>query len=288
MEIDFYKEQLQSKEDMLASTTRFLLETKRELEIANEKLSEINNDVFNSIKFAELIQTSLLPDIEFLKIFTKDACYKVKQQINIGGDTVFVKKTNWGILFGLLDSTGHGIPAAMLSIGSLLMLNNLTSSMQLESPNALMKLLNSQLNNTFNNNLSIAHMEGSIFFYSSKLHKLTYSSANGKALYVTCAGEITELQRTKNSIGENQLSEFDNYEIDFKEGDKLLLYSDGLIDQFGGKEDKKFSRLRLKQLIKNEYKKNVTEISDIIFAEHSTWKGDKQQTDDLSFMIIEF
>ncbi len=288
LETDFYKEQLQSKEDMLVRTTRFLLDTQLELKERNKELYNANQDVFNSIKFAELIQTSLLPDIDILKIFIKDASYKVMQQIGIGGDTVFIKNTNGGIFFGLFDATGHGIPAAMLSISGVLMLNELTGSMEVDSPKVLLKLLNYRLNSTFNADKSLAHMEGIMCLFSSKLRTLTYSSANGKGLLVSATGEIIELFSTKKPIGEHAATEFENFEIHFKQGDKLFLYSDGLTDQFGGDRDKKFSRLKLKRILADNYKKNVNEINKIIETEHESWKKTTQQTDDISFMIIEF
>lgn len=288
MELSFYKEQLQAKEDMLSSTTQYLMEIQHALKEKNDIISETNREIFESIQFAELIQKSLLPDVEVLKIFLKDVSYKVIQQIGIGGDTVFIKNTNHGVLFGLFDSTGHGIPAAMLCISGVLMLNELTSSINIESPATLVKLLNYQLHRTFNGSQSVAHMEGSMFFFSSKTKKLSYCSAKGKALYIPSNGEIVDLTYTKKSIGENPSAEYEDFDLNFQAGDKLLLYSDGLIDQFGGDFDKKFSRLRLKQILSGNMDKSVDQLTTIIEKEHNNWKNNTQQTDDLSFMIIEF
>ena len=288
MELSFYKEQLQAKENMLSSTTQYLMEIQRTLKEKNEIIEEINREIFASIQFAALIQKSLLPEVEVLKIFLKDVSYKVIQQIGIGGDTVFIKNTSHGVLFGLFDSTGHGIPAAMLSISGSLMLNELTSSISIDSPKSLVKLLNYQLHSTFNASQSVAHMEGSMFFYSSKTKKLSYCSAKGKALYIPLKGNLVDLPYTKNSIGEDPSSEYDDFDLNFKEGDKLFLYSDGLIDQFGGDLDKKFSRSRLKEIIENNKDKSVDELKIVIEKEHNNWKNNTQQTDDISFMIIEF
>ena len=248
-----------------------------------------NKDIFDSINFASLIQTSLLPEIDILKIFFADASYRVIQQIGIGGDTVFIKNTNKGVVFGLLDSTGHGIPAAMLSISGTLLLKDLMSSMEIDSPKALLQLLNYQLHNTFNsNNSSIAHMEGVLCSFSSTENKLTYSSAKGKALLLHANGEIEELVNTKKSIGEEVNAEYELFEINVVKGDKLIMYSDGLTDQFGGEKNKKFSRDRLKQLISKTPTKSASELVMIIEAEFTNWKNDTKQTDDVSFMIIEF
>lgn len=289
LDIEFYKEQLNAKEDMLSRTTKYLTDIRLDLQEKNRELSEAHRDIFGSIRFAELIQRSLLPDVNILKIFFQDAAYSVFQQIGIGGDSVFIKNTSQGIAFGLTDSTGHGIPAALLSISGALMLNELTTSIEIEKPNDLVKLLNYQLHNTFNSNQhSIAHMEGTVFYYSSKKRKLSYCSANGKAILFNKEGELKELTTGKYSIGENLNNEFENFEIDVLRNDRIILFSDGLTDQFGGEKNKKYSRARLRQLILTHCHKPIDEIKQILTTEHINWKGSNQQTDDVSFLIVEF
>ena len=288
MEEKFYIEQLRAKEAMLASTTNYLLHTQHLVEEKNKEISDINSEIFKSINFAKIIQKSLLPNKDVLKVYVKDVTYRVIQQIGIGGDSIFIKNSNQGIAFGLLDATGHGIPAAMLSISGTLILNELTSSMDIDNPGVLIKLLNYRLNSTFNSGLSLAHLEGTICFYSPKNNTLNYSSAKGKIFHISIKGVVIELPCTKRSIGENILSDFDSFSIDFKVGDKLFLCSDGLTDQFGGSNDKKFSKARLKTILSEYYNKSVNDLDKIIYDEHIKWRKNSLQTDDLSFMIIQF
>lgn len=64
------------------------------------------------------------------------------------------------------------------------------------------------------------------------------------------------------------INEFENFELDIMHDDRLILFSDGLTDQFGGEKNKKFSRARLKQLILMHCEKPVNEIKQIITEEH--------------------
>jgi serine phosphatase RsbU (regulator of sigma subunit) len=66
------------------------------------------------------------------------------------------------------------------------------------------------------------------------------------------------------------------------------MYSDGLTDQFGGEKNKKFSRERLKNILNKEASQNASNIAKIIEEELATWKSSNKQTDDVSFMVIEF
>jgi len=288
MDISFYKEQLAAKEDMLKRTTKFLNEANNTLIDKNEMLADIHESINDSINFAKLIQTSLLPDVEILKIFFEDADYMVSQQIGIGGDTVYIRNTNDGVVFCLLDATGHGIPGALLSISGSLILNEITSSMEIDNVSDLLQLLNYRLHKTYNSKNSVAHFEGTAFYYSSKKKKLTYSSAKGKGFLFNSKGKITPLERTRVSVGDNPDSEFRTFELPIQCGEKLLLFSDGLIDQFGGERDKKFTVKRLKETLLNHLDKNVSELKEIIHHEHLKWRGDNEQTDDISFKLIQF
>lgn len=289
MTVDFYKEQLNAKEEMLAQTTRFLVNIQEQLEEKNHKLTSVNKDIFDSIEFATLIQQSLLPDVGILKIFFKDAGYRVMQQIGIGGDNIFIKTTNKGVMFGLLDSTGHGIPAALLSISGTVILKELIYSMEINSPKPLLQLLNQQLYNTFNNSgYKMAQQEGAIFHYCSSEHKLNYCSARGKGFICDPEGRVKILESSKKSIGEDLETHFELFKIDLIPGSKLVIYSDGFPDQFGGEYNKKFSSKRLIKLLEENGNKNANELCNLLELTFKNWKGDKPQTDDTSFIVIEF
>jgi serine phosphatase RsbU (regulator of sigma subunit) len=66
------------------------------------------------------------------------------------------------------------------------------------------------------------------------------------------------------------------------------MYSDGYVDQFGGSNDKKFMRKKLSGLL-DEIKflplaQQKIELEKAILQ----WKGDNEQTDDISFAGIRF
>ncbi|KAK6020458.1 putative GTP cyclohydrolase I [Ostertagia ostertagi] len=219
VDLEYYKEQLEAKEDMLLRTTAFLGDIQKKLEIKNNELKEKQRDILSSFDFAKIIQTSVQPDTSILKVFFKDACYEVLQQIAIGGDTIFVKNTNSGLFFGLLDATGH---------------------------------------------------------------------ANGKALLLTKDGIVRKLQTSKTSIGQNQNVQLCSFELDYEKNGKLILFSDGLVDQFGGNNDKKYMTRQLSELLEKNHQKKTDELAETILQAHLSWKGTNDQTDDISYIIIEF
>lgn len=273
---------------MLARTTQYLLETQNNLIKKSDLIAGVNRSLFESIGFANLIQTALLPDISVLKTKMQDGAYRVINQIGIGGDSVFIKENEDHLTFGLLDATGHGIPAAMLSISGLLILAELLVTSMQKSPGDIITELHGRLHATFNRHRSIAHLEGTLCKYFPHENRLHYCCAKGKGIQIKSNGELIDLNCCKYSIGEDTQAKYEIHTLDCSPGDQLLLYSDGLTDQFGGERDKKFSRRRLKDLLVANSKHSASELSEIIYSAHKEWKGDQEQTDDISFMIISF
>lgn len=122
---DFYREQLMAKSQMMEMTTRYLTQIQSELEEKNRILSHAHATIAGSIRFAELIQRSFLPEESHFTNSFSQAAYFVRQQNGIGGDQVFAFTNKQGLYFGVFDSTGHGVPAAMLSISTHLLLEEI-------------------------------------------------------------------------------------------------------------------------------------------------------------------
>jgi phosphoserine phosphatase RsbU/P len=290
LDIEYYKEQLEAKEDMLARTTNYLIETQNDLEEKNKKISELYQDTLDSIDVAQHIQESLLPDVNILKSYFKNSAYFIKQKALVGGDTIFIKNNNEGVQFGLLDATGHGIPAAMLSISCTLLLRELSSSVEVKDSKTLLNLLDYQLEKAFDidNKLSVAQAEGIILGYCSKDNTLNYCSAKGKGFLVSKSGEILDLIPIKKSLGDLNKIKLYNTTINLEQVQKLVIYSDGLTDQFGGENDRLFTKKRLKNIVTQHFEEDADTLSKIIMQEFQNWRNDTPQTDDISFIIIDF
>lgn len=66
------------------------------------------------------------------------------------------------------------------------------------------------------------------------------------------------------------------------------LFSDGIIDQFGGPKNKKFMTKRLVQLISSSSNLPMTDQKEIIDNSITNWKEDYEQVDDILVIGIKF
>ncbi|RMF48087.1 MAG: pas/pac sensor protein, partial [Bacteroidetes bacterium] len=82
-------------------------------------------------------------------------------------------------------------------------------------------------------------------------YRLVYAGAN-LPLYYTQGTELKEIKPDKKAIGGEQLEEerfFTQHEVTLEAGDTFFLFTDGVVDQDGGPEGKRFGTKRLKEFI---------------------------------------
>jgi len=80
--------------------------------------------------------------------------------------------------------------------------------------------------------------------------------------------------------------EFTNKEVQFRSGDTFYIFTDGFVDQFGGRKDTKYKYSRFRRLILNMQDRTMDEQNALLDKAFKKWKGEKEQIDDI--LIIGF
>ncbi|MNY34219.1 Stage II sporulation protein E (SpoIIE) [compost metagenome] len=81
--------------------------------------------------------------------------------------------------------------------------------------------------------------------------------------------------------------EFKSQHVTLEENDKLVVFTDGMVDQFGMESNKKFGKKQLRYLLGRSSNQNSTVLYNRLMNQFSFWKGEREQTDDCTFMILE-
>ena len=74
---------------------------------------------------------------------------------------------------------------------------------------------------------------------------------------------------------------FTNHEIDLEPGDTFYLFSDGFIDQKGGKNNKRYMSKGFKSLLMEIQDQSMQDQKGILNKTLSDWMGSNSQTDDI-------
>jgi serine phosphatase RsbU (regulator of sigma subunit) len=92
----------------------------------------------------------------------------------------------------------------------------------------------------------------------------------------------------KIALGEKSDTIYTTKTIYLNTGDKILMYSDGFVDQFGGDGGKKFGTRQLMALLEDNRNNNFEGLTSAILDTYFEWKGEVDQIDDVTFLSLEF
>lgn len=81
---------------------------------------------------------------------------------------------------------------------------------------------------------------------------------------------------------------FTNHTINIQPSDKIFIFSDGLPDQVGGAEGKKYSAARIRNQITANPDLTMTEYEVLFNKDFMEYKGSNKQIDDILLIGIEF
>ena len=85
----------------------------------------------------------------------------------------------------------------------------------------------------------------------------------------------------------NNEEDYEMYSLPFEKGDKLLLFSDGLFEQFNEKEEE-LGEETLFRVVKKYRNKPIAEFVSLTVSEVKKWTGEEELSDDITVIGIEY
>lgn len=269
--------------------SRFRLKSKtaKVLEQKNRVIEEQNKDILDSIRYASRLQQALEPEKEELDKILPGSFFYLRPRDIVGGDFYFVEEHKGKVVIAAIDCTGHGVPGAFLTfIGHNALRNALDKTGSLD-PSVLMEAMNSEVKNSLgqqraHNELNDG-MEVGLCVFDRTSRELSYAGA-GTSLHVVANGTLNEIKGAKCSIGSLQdhvKAPPPTHAVKLNSGDMFYMNSDGIPDQFGGPEGKKFQKDRMKKMLEEISAKTPAEQRTTIESRVTEWMKGHHQTDDM-------
>jgi serine phosphatase RsbU (regulator of sigma subunit) len=227
---------------------------------------------------SERLISELLPN-SFVLYLPKDV---------VAGDFYWLEKTENEILFAVADCTGHGVPGAMVSVVCNNALNRVVKEYKLTIPGEILDKTRSLIIEEFEKSEEEVKDGMDIALCSIVGDKLSYAGAHNP-LVIIRNGELIEVKANKQPIGKyDKIQAFTTHEVQLQKGDRIYLFSDGYIDQFGGEFGKKLKSKYFKEILLNNQNKSIENQKDAFESAFQNWKGNYEQIDDVCLIGIEF
>jgi len=183
------------------------------------------------------------------------------------------------------DSTGHGVPGAIMSI---LNISSIEKAVRLnflepyEIFNSTRKTIIERLKKDGSLEGGKDGMDASIICFDFANNKFTYTAAQNP-IWVIRDGALMEIKPEKMPVGKHDKDSvpFVGGVFEMEKGDVIYTLTDGFQDQFGGPKGKKFMVKKMREYVLSishlSMKEQHTRISEVF----SNWKGDTEQVDDV-------
>ncbi len=262
----------------------------------NISLIEKNKDITYSIEYAKKIQDAIFPRAETLAQNVKESFVLFKPKDIVSGDFYWLKKSGDYLILTLADCTGHGVPAAFISMIGFNLISQAVNENGHDMPADILNYVNSELHKSLNAISGEGKirdgMDAVCCTINLKKKELRYAGANNP-ISVVRKGKLFELKPDKFPLGaffEGKPKKFHEQSFELKDGDTIYLYTDGFYDQFGGPSQKKYMYSQFKELLLKTSKKPMSKQHDILNDELTAWSqsddGVIEQTDDICVIGI--
>ena len=288
---------LEERRVLLEEQSSELKERNDEILSANEELKQLNeivsgqrDEIISSINYAQRIQSALLPPETYIRELLNENFILYKPKDIVSGDFYWIKHVRQFVLLVAADCTGHGVPGAFMSMLGISHLNEIVQSREItqanEVLNELRKQIKQSLRQTGQRHESRDGIDMALCVIDTKKNILQFSGANNP-LYIlsTINGkpEMKEIKADPMPVGVHQsrVKPFTNHEIKLDIGDTFYIFSDGYIDQKGGKDEKRFSSTRFKKMLLDIYDQPMYEQKEVLERVLKEWMGDHAQRDDI-------
>jgi ligand-binding sensor domain-containing protein/serine phosphatase RsbU (regulator of sigma subunit) len=280
--------QLRMRQKQLEQTV-----AERTAEVVSQKelVEEKQKEIVDSINYARRIQRALLASEQLFNKNLRNYFVLFQPKDIVSGDFYWASPlANGNFALVTADSTGHGVPGAMMSMLNISCLNEAINERKMTNPGDILNHVRQRIIESLSQDGSLEGgkdgMDCSVVCFDFKNKKLTYSAANNPVWIIRKNGEgeeLIELKPDRMPVGKHDRDtiSFSAHTVDLKEGDVVYTLTDGISDQFGGPKGKKFTYRHLKELLKKESVKPLPEIKETLSKTIDNWKGSLEQVDDM-------
>lgn len=273
----------------------------------NEIITKQKQAITDSIAYAQRIQDAIIPGKnEIANTLPNHFTFYLPKDV-VSGDFYWVHGYDKKTLITLADCTGHGVPGAFMSMLGISFLNEIAKTSTITDAATVLEELRQNIIDALRQKDThfeqIDGMDMALVILHNKTHQIEYAGARNplyilsdknlaadnpqinfkisshpgtpKKLYVVAADKMPVAKYIK-------MVKFKNNTINLHPDDQVVLFTDGITDQFGGSENLKYQSGNFKNLLLQIAHKPLDEQQKIINQEYFKWKGSTEQIDDVS------
>ena len=291
-----------------------ITERTHEIHEKNIELERQKGEILDSINYAQRIQNAVLPNEDLIQMWLGDHFILHRPKDIISGDFYWSTVHNQYVVFCVADCTGHGVPGAFMSMLCISLLNEIVIKEKVIHPETILNKVRKMVIESLNQKGVMGEqkdgMDISICIYNKETSELEFSGANNP-LYIVRKKDMVPIHCHKQLENEDfnlyeikgdrmpisiydNMAPFKRHTLHLLKNDRLYLFSDGICDQFGGPNGRRFMNNSLKAALMETLTPEIKDQKQLLEKRIDEWqafinpKTDQpfDQVDDICLMGI--
>jgi predicted ATPase/GAF domain-containing protein len=275
-------------EHKVAERTHELHEKNEVLVQLNQEIEEINKRLLDSIEYAKVIQSSLLPDFRQVQTFLPHSFFIWQPRDIVGGDMLYVEAFDQEWLVVVMDCTGHGVPGALMTMMAATNLRRITRDEGCRQPADILQRLNVLMKTSLQQDTEQARsddgLDAAICLVQPQEQQLLFAGAK-LPLYYLHQDQIQMIKGDKQSLGykrSNVKFNFTTHTLPLEKGIAFYLATDGLIDQLGGTKRLPLGNKRFQALLWENRQASLEDQAQKLLVAFQEYQGANNRQDDVT------
>jgi phosphoserine phosphatase RsbU/P len=261
---------------------------------------EQHKQLLSSIDYASTIQQALLADSRaaLQSAFGEGHALVWRPRDVVGGDCFFARESEDGVLAGVIDCTGHGVPGALLTSIAISEVNRLAADGELrQRPGALISALNGRIKAALQQQKDELDFQRSddgmdaVFLWLPRGGDVgKVASAKLPVFVLDADGEIQQLKGDRKGVGYRSTAAdfaWGEQEIERRPGRRVVLATDGVCDQIGEHRAMAYGWPRFKASLQAAAGQPVATQAETAFEQFLRHQGRQARRDDVTLIALD-
>ena len=292
-------------------------ERTKEIVAQKDIIEEKNQEILDSINYAQGIQQAILPDKTKLTSYFDDYMVLFNPKDIVSGDFYWAHQKENKIYFMAADCTGHGVPGSIMSVVGHTSLETTLKYPKEQKAGQFLDRLNRNVLDILLQSEEYSVKDGmdvGLCIFDKENGDLEFAGANNPMYIIRSidSGFAEDLNEERLSISNEQYNlfefkankqpigdydhrvPFDTHTIKLQQNDTVYVFSDGFPDQFGGAMGKKYKYRPFKRFLLDIQKETLSKQKELLSNELADWMNpkdtdqDHEQVDDVLVFGVRF
>jgi phosphoserine phosphatase RsbU/P len=258
-----------------------------QLDSANRQLRHMNKQIDDSIRYAALLQKSILPDRQLDERFGDQYFVLWQPRDTVGGDYYVFHGDGSRCLAGVADCAGHGVSGAMMTMLARAGLDRSIQQVGMESPARVLQATNTSMHGVLNQaqitRALATSMDAGLVFLDLEQGILRFAGAR-ISLYWSDGSTVAMARADNRSLWDRRSGTYCDHTIPLAREFTYYLATDGVFDQSGGDDGFAVGTDRFERWILDHATKPLHQQHEAIRESLTAFMGDHPQRDDITIL----